>query len=262
MMLSCCAWALTGAVEETLPRFVEMGFDRIDVRSDLAEVERVQEQIESWQLRVSCIAASFGMSEGAALSSEDAVAVAAALAHTERGLELGRTLGATTAYVVAEEEGGGAALERYAGSLEQAAELAAELGLKLGVEHLPGRSLPTAAATLGFLRAVGHPNLCLLLDIGHAQMSGEDPAAVIEAAGERLGYVHLDDNDGENDQHLGLLEGVMAEETLVRTFAALEDCGYDGVVSLELSAELPDPQVALVKSREVIERVRAKVAGR
>ena len=54
----------------------------------------------------------------------------------------------------------------------------------------------------------------------------------------------------------------MAEETLVRTFAALEDCGYDGVVSLELSAELPDPQVALVKSREVIERVRAKVAGR
>lgn len=262
MVLSCCMWALSGAVEETLPRFVEMGFDRIDVRPDLVDTESAQEQIESWKLRVSCMAASFGMPEGAALASEDAAAAAVALAHTERGLELARALGATAAYVVPEEDGSGAALERYAGSLERAADRAAELGLKLGIEHFPGRSLPTAAATLGFLRAVGHPNLYLLLDIGHAQISGEDPAAVIEAAGEWLGYVHLDDNDGENDQHLGLLEGVMAEETLVRTFAALEDCGYDGVVSLELNAELPDPQAALVKSREVIERVRAKVGGR
>ena len=43
-------------------------------------------------------------------------------------------------------------------------------------------------------------------------MSGEDPEAVIANAGDRLGYVHLDDNDGLSDLHWSLLEGVMTEE--------------------------------------------------
>ena len=47
-------------------------------------------------------------------------------------------------------------------------------------------------------------------------------AAAIAAAGAQLGYVHLDDNDGRNDSHLALLDGVMSAETLCRTFAALQ----------------------------------------
>ena len=34
-----------------------------------------------------------------------------------------------------------------------------------------------------------------------------------------LGYVHLDDNDGINDLHWSLLEGVMTDESLRRDFA-------------------------------------------
>jgi len=258
MMLSCCIWALGEDVEETLPRFAEMGFDWIDVRPDLPDGEKAREQIERLGLRVSCIATSFDMPEGSALDSADAEMAGAALGHTERVLELGRSLGAKAAYVVP-EEGDGSALERYARSLETAADRAADLGIGLGIEFLPGRCLPTAAATLGFLRTVDHPNLYLLLDVGHAQMSGEDPAAIIEAAGDRLGYVHLDDNDGEEDQHLGLLDGMMSEETLERTFAALRGTGYEGMVSLELNAELADPAGDLLKSREVVERVMERL---
>ena len=101
------------------------------------------------------------------------------------------------------------------------------------------------------MRAISHPNLYLLFDIGHAQISKEDPAAAIQAAGAQLGYVHLDDNDGVGDLHLGLTDGVLTEGVLQAALAALVNIGYDGEVSLELNPELEDPLTAIKKSREI-----------
>ena len=255
MILSCCMWVFSGPEAEVMKKIAAAGFEQVDVRLDAIDPEGASKRISSLGLRVPCIAASFGMPEGAALDSADESAVARALAHTEKTLKVGAALGATTAYVVPEMDGSKDALRRYARTLAKAADRAAKLGLKLGIEHFPGRSLPTAAGTLDFLKEIGHSNLYLLFDIGHAQISGEDPAALVENAGERLGYVHLDDNDGHNDQHLGLLDGVLTEETLRRTFSALEDIGYDGAVSLELNAQLPDPLAALEKSRRIVEKI-------
>src|SRR5262249_3391681 len=68
--------------------------------------------------------------------------------------------------------------------------------LRLCIEHVPGRALPTAAKTLDWLERVGHPRLGMLLDVGHCLISGEDAASIVRQARGRLGYVHLDDNDG------------------------------------------------------------------
>ena len=123
------------------------------------------------------------------------------------------------------------------------------MGIRVSIEHFPGSPLPTIAAMLAFLRGVGHPNLYLLLDIGHAQMSGEDVPTAIADAGPLLGYVHLDDNDGVGDQHLALYDGVLTAPSLRATFAALNAHGYSGRASLELHPQLPDPLVALQRSR-------------
>lgn len=72
-------------------------------------------------------------------------------------------------------------------------------------------------------------------------------------AGPLLGYVRLDDNDGREDLHLGLTDGVLTGAVLSDTFAALEDVGYSGAVSLELNPGLPDPLDALKRSREAVE---------
>ena len=133
-----------------------------------------------------------------------------------------------------------------------AAERAAANGVRLCVEHFPGTALPSAAATLDFIRAIDHPNLGLLFDIGHVQISGEDPASVIRQAGQRLAYVHLDDNDGQSDLHWALLDGVLTAETLRDTFRALADIGYSGPVSIELSPRLRDPFGALQRSRQLV----------
>jgi sugar phosphate isomerase/epimerase len=72
--------------------------------------------------------------------------------------------------------------------------------VRLCDEHLPGRALADAAATLAWLRRAGHANLFLLLDVGHCLLTRED-AAVVRDPGALLDYVHLDDNDGTGDLH-------------------------------------------------------------
>jgi sugar phosphate isomerase/epimerase len=250
---------VAGPEEEVLARVAGAGFRWIDVRPDGLAEKPGRERARDLGLRVSCVAASFGMPEGAALDSPDAGLVSQALTHTERALTHGAGLGATAAYVVPGPDGGREALSRYAGSLAFAADRAQMHGLKLCIEHFPGRALPTVAATLDFLKEVGHPNLYLLFDIGHAQMSGEDAGEAIRSAGSRLGYVHLDDNDGVGDLHLSLTDGVLTEAGLQMAFEALMEAGYDGAVSLELSPRLPDPMEDLKRSREIVRKVEKRV---
>ena len=249
MFLSACIWALSAPEEIVLTKIADAGFTHIDIRPGwLASGTR---QVRDLGLSVSCMAASAVMPEGADLTSVDSDAVGRARAHIEQALEHGASLGATAAYLVP----AGDDRDRYTASVIELADRAQSLGLKLCIEHFPGTMLPTAAGTLAWLREIGHPNLYLLFDIGHAQMSNEDPAETLRQAGPQLGYVHLDDNDGVNDQHLALLDGVLTELVLTETFTALNAISYPGAVSLELHPELPDPLNALKQSREITCRI-------
>ncbi len=252
MNLACCVWAIEGSENEILARAAGLGFQKIDVRPFAFSSHEARLKIREHGLSVSCIAASFGLPEGAILGSNDLESATGAASYLDRALAYAAGLGASTAYVVPERDP--AYLDVYAAELRKVAERAGELGVRMCVEHFPGSALPTAAVTTAFLRDVGHPNLFLLLDIGHAQMSGEDPAAVISNAGLLLGYVHLDDNDGSRDLHLGLTDGILTEAVLSDTIAALRDIGYRGGLSLELHPGLPDPPDALRRSREIVLR--------
>lgn len=252
MELSCCIWALTGPEEEVITPIANAGFRCIDLQPFVFNPEDIQSRILHLNLYVSCIAASFGIPEGVALDSEDPSSTAQALAYTEKALEYGNNLGAKVAYLVPGADGSPEAHSRYARSFTTLADLASTLGLKLCIEHFPGSAFPTASATLNFIGGIDHPNLYLLLDIGHTQISNEDPAEVIASAGPKLGYVHLDDNDGQGDLHWALTDGVQTENSLRQTFEALEKIQYSGPVSLELSAKLTNPLDALIRSRELV----------
>ena len=247
MDLSCCAWALTGSEEDALTTLAAIGFRSIDVQAKTFGSPESRARIDDLGLSVSCLALCFNMEDGAALDGATAAARQAALDHCREALDHAAVLGADTAYVVPGTDP--AALSQFGEALGQVADFAAERAIRVGVEHFPGKALPTAAGTLEYLSSLNHPNLYLLLDTGHLQMSKEDPAAVIAAAGDRLGYVHLDDNDGEADLHWSLLEGVLTEEALAATFAALALSPYAGPASIELSPQLPDPVDALTQSR-------------
>ena len=251
MYLSCCVWALTAPQDKVISDMRSLGFKKIDIRPDFLEPEDLSTLEESPSLSVSSIAASFGVPEGAALESSSAGARAKAAGHVEEVVRQCAALGGSVVYLVPGKDDNPKTLNRYADSLAEAADRAAQHEIRLCVEHFPGTALPTAAATLDFINAISHPNLGLLFDIGHVQISGEDPAVVIHEAGERLVYVHLDDNDGLGDLHWALLDGVMTTASLRDTFRALHDIGYAGAVSLELSPQLKDPYDALERSRQI-----------
>jgi len=248
MKLSCCAWALNDPEAEAIRKLADLGLTSIDIRpswlrSDAAVAARRENSLD-----VVCLAASHEKPEGATFDSDDPDRVNPMLAHVKQGLDHAATVGVTCAYVVPDKPVDWSTFTRYAKHYADIAEHAGQLNIKLCIEHFPGTAFPTVTSTLDFIRDTDHPNLYLLFDIGHAQMANEDPATVLSGAGDRLAYVHLDDNDGENDLHLALTDGVQTKASLAGFFGVLQDLGYRGPVSLEIKNDLPDPFDSVARS--------------
>ncbi|NJN82856.1 MAG: sugar phosphate isomerase/epimerase [Caldilineaceae bacterium] len=254
MHLSCCTWALAGgdaSEAAILDQLAALEFSHIDIRPNDFADEAGLARMSRLGFQVPCVALSFGLPAGVTLGSDDAEIADQALHFATLGLERATTLGATTAYIIPDLDASMEGLLRYGAAVTELASRAAERSINLCIEHFPGRALPTVANTLAFLEDVGHPNLNLLFDIGHAQMSKEDIRIAILKADQRLGYVHLDDNDGVGDLHWALCDGVMTQESLKSLFHALVEIEYDGGVSLEMNPTLPDPFDAIQRSRAV-----------
>ncbi|MDE2636922.1 MAG: sugar phosphate isomerase/epimerase [Chloroflexota bacterium] len=260
MKIACCIWALSEPETDALRQVRDIGFDFIDIQPMHQRTMESQLLAQELGLRVSCVGASFGMPTGTALDHPDSSKRDLAVHHVRSAIAHAADIGAEIAYVIPGSGAQLAALERYQDSVRRLAADAAALGIKLAVEHFPGTALSTAAETLEFIRQADQENLYLLYDSGHIQMSGEDPATVIANAGDALGYVHFDDNDGVNDLHWSLLDGVMTDESLLATLRALGAIDYAGALSLELSPALANPKRALSESRDVLMRASHRAA--
>ncbi|HLG99752.1 MAG TPA: sugar phosphate isomerase/epimerase family protein [Bryobacteraceae bacterium] len=134
-------------------------------------------------------------------------------------------------------------------SLERLHRGTERLGIGLMIENLPGDYNCTAqlAELLDPL-----PWLGLHLDIGHANLRvpHNTTSEILHAYGDRLRHVHLHDNKGgDADLHLPLGAGNI---DLRSGICALQGCGYDGTVTLEV---FTDDRHHLAYSRHVLRRV-------
>ena len=60
------------------------------------------------------------------------------------------------------------------------------------------------------VQSIGRDNLDVNLDIGHAHCNSKTNVVKwVERLGDQIGYVHLHDNHGTNDDHLGLGQGTI-----------------------------------------------------
>ena len=255
MKLSCCIWALSEPEEVAHQQLKDLGFTAFDIRPSLLRSNEADASRKSLGFDLCCIALTHERPEGAKIDTDDADSVKLALNHVKDGLDHAARRGLQWSYVVPEAPVDNRTPERYAEHYASIAEHGKSLGIKVCIEHFPGTAFPTVASTLDFIASTGHDNLYLLFDIGHAQMANEDPRAELTAAGNRLGYVHLDDNDGVGDLHLGLTDGVQTEDALASLFRVLADVGYDGPVSLEMKDDLPDPLDAIDRSQKIVRRI-------
>jgi sugar phosphate isomerase/epimerase len=255
MDVSAFLTSLPFPFEAAVRRAAALGFRLVDV---VALAERPAghfEVLADAGLRVACAALGRDLPDGAALDAPSLPRRREALDLVCRQIADAARLGATRAYVVSGMDATATGLERFTESCQLAADFAGARMVRLCVEHIPGRALPDVAAVLNWLDRVGHANLSLLLDLGHCLISKEDPAGAVRQAGARLGYVHVDDNDGQGDLHWPLLTGALTEATLTEFLASLRTAAYEGAVSLELNAKSAEPEEALQSGKALLERL-------
>lgn len=78
---------------------------------------------------------------------------------------------------------------------------------------------------------INNPRINANLDIGHAHCNSDTKVIKwIEKLGKQIGYVHLHDNNGESDDHLGLGQGTIPMNDVCR---ALEEYAPNAIWAIE-----------------------------
>jgi sugar phosphate isomerase/epimerase len=240
---------------EALRTTAVLGFTHVDLVASAHRSPDQREALADSGLLVSCGAVARNLPNGQALDAADVTACRAAVQATQAQIAEAAQLGATHCYLVPGTDASAEALERFGEACVVLADFAASRKVRLCVEHIPGRALPSAAAVLAWLDRVNHATLALLLDVGHCLISREDAAVVATRAGDRLGYIHFDDNDGVADRHWPLLTGRLTELALQGLSTALRQIHYDGALCLELSPDNPAPEEALRQGKALLARL-------
>ena len=257
MKISACLWGLPESPDRAVEKLAAVGIENFDVDPGFAAT--LQASTGPVRIRVTCLAAGHLMPPHAQLDSRDPDARIAAMKHIRGGVEEARRLGAEAVYIGPPPAGRGG-LRDFEAAVSTLADDAANAGLRFCIEHVPGTLLESAGATTDLVRRVGNPNLYTLIDVGHCLISGEDPALAVADTGDRLGYIHFDDNNRDDDLHLPLTEGVLDMDDVVGILAALVRSSYKGSLSIEGKNNLPDPVGAVAKSLEILTLARAEVA--
>jgi sugar phosphate isomerase/epimerase len=240
---------------EAVRQAAQLGFTHVDV---VALVDRPAVHLEvlaETGVLVQCAALGRALPAGHDLDAPDTALRRAAMELVKQQIADVARLGATVAYLVPGSDGSAVSLTYFAEVCSALADYAGLRQVRLCVEHIPGRALPTVTATLAWLESVGHSNLYLLLDVGHCLLSGEDTAASVRRAGSRLGYVHLDDNDGKGDVHWPLLTGQLRPHDLEELIHALREIDYRRGLALELNPAHGDAMAGLRASKELAEQM-------
>ncbi len=250
--ISACGWSLTGEPLEVLERLRRSGFDSVDLWPSGWRGISGQGQMLETGILLACAGVSGTVTPpGTDLTTLAGPDAGRALPYFSGAIDRAGGLGANAAYMVSPD----VPLSddsHYRRAMARLADRAATASVRLCIEPHPGRALSTSAEALDFIHRVGHENLYVLIDLGHTLISGEDPAAAVKNAGDRLGYVHVDDNDGQSDLHLPLFSGVLTPKMAGSFLGALAEAGYKGGIGLEMKSTNPAPLSALVAAREFI----------
>ncbi|MSQ09356.1 MAG: sugar phosphate isomerase/epimerase [Dehalococcoidia bacterium] len=250
--ISACAWCLTTPAPQSVSRLRSAGFDLIDLRPDCWDGIRDKAHLAELGVRVSCCGITpVTMAPGFSLDTLATADAGRAIPYYIGAIQRAAALGAMWVYMVTPQQRSGES-PIYVRSVARLADEAARVGVKLCIEPHPGRALSNYSEVMRFLDAARSTNLYALLDLGHLPLSGEDIPATVRMLGDRIGYVHVDDNDGKSDRHFGLLEGVITPALLDAFLHALAATPYRGPLAIELNKTLPSPVSSLGSSRDFL----------
>ena len=132
----------------------------------------------------------------------------------------------------------GADWKQNSQSVQELFKKSEEYGLNIALENLPAKYYFFMSKPEEFLRFYKETNLPvgIVLDIGHANLEGQiEP--FFNNLSDRIVHIHASDNDGSDDQHLGIGKGKINYESFVETVIKM---GYDKTVIVESITDVPE----------------------
>ncbi len=107
---------------------------------------------------------------------------------------------------------------------------ARQYGVKIAIENGLTGFYHSADELIELIDRLQDDAFGLCWDTGHGNITGQDQAQAIRKMGARLLCVHLNDNDGQKDQHL---LPFMGTTDFAAISSALRQSGFNGVFTLE-----------------------------
>ena len=113
-----------------------------------------------------------------------------------------------------------------------------ELGLNIALENLPAKYYFFMSKAEDFVKFYRETNLPvgIVMDLGHANLEGQiEP--FFNMLADKIIHIHASDNDGVEDQHLGIGQGKIDWNWFAQTIKKL---GYDKTVILESTTNITE----------------------
>ena len=118
-------------------------------------------------------------------------------------------------------------------------DLADDLGVTIAIEPEPLLVVASSADALRMIEEVGSPRLRVNLDIGHAFLTDDDPAASIRMLGAHIIHLHLEDMAAGVHRHLPFGAG---DIDFLAVRRALDETGYTGPYVVDLFGQDRPPE--------------------
>jgi sugar phosphate isomerase/epimerase len=141
----------------------------------------------------------------------------------------------------------GAEWKQNTESIKKISATAEELGLNVALENLPAKYYFLMSTPEEFARFYRETNLPvgITLDLGHANLEGQVEPFFNQVA-DKIVHIHASDNDGSDDQHLGIGKGKIDYNWFKQT---LNKIGYDKTVIIE---SITDSLDSLKKLKQIL----------
>ncbi|NJE08839.1 sugar phosphate isomerase/epimerase [Thermococcus sp. M39] len=94
-------------------------------------------------------------------------------------------------------------------SLEEIDRVAEKIGVKVALENMPKFPILDGQTADRIYNLIDGTNLYVTFDVGHLYTVTKNYAEFLELLGDRIIHIHLHDNDGKNDSHLALGDGII-----------------------------------------------------
>ena len=131
-----------------------------------------------------------------------------------------------------------AAFKQSCHSIQQLYDQAEDYGINIALENLPGKYWYLMSTPQEFLRLYRETNLPIgvTMDLGHANLEGQIQP-FFDMLSDKIIHIHASDNNGTDDDHLGVGEGKINFHWLAET---LKKIGYDKAVVVESITHAPE----------------------